>query len=55
MPKINISPLKATAKKLPSEVQELIDAQRQTMDLDDFLANVKVWENKLKRGGKNDV
>lgn len=52
MPKIDISPIKKTAKKLPSEVQELINAQRQNMDLDDFLANVKVWENRLKREGE---
>lgn len=49
MPKIDISLLKNTAKRLPSDVQELIEAQRQNMDLDDFLANVKAWENKLKR------
>lgn len=49
MPKIDISPLKETAKKLPFDVQEIIEAQRQTMDIEDFLANVKMLENKLKR------
>ncbi len=50
MPKIDISPLKKAASQMPqSTVRDLIEDQKQSMDLDDFFANVKAWEKALKK------
>ena len=47
MPKIDISPLKKAGIK--GIVGDLIADQKTTMDLDDFLANVKSWEKTIKK------
>ncbi len=54
MPKIDISPLKKASHGIGSDVvRELIQDQKSTMDLDDFLANVKAWERALKKEAIN--
>lgn len=47
MAKINIEPVKHL--NLPGIVGEIISEQNTEMNLEDFLNNVKVWENLLKR------
>lgn len=47
--KIDISPLKKISGSLPGTVSDLISGQNSEMDLNDFLSNVKVWENLLKK------
>lgn len=45
--RIDISPLKKAGIK--GIVGDLISAQRKEMDIEDFLVNVKAWENLLKK------
>jgi len=50
MPKIDITPLKKAGIK--GVTGELIHNQNTSMDIDDFLANTKIWETLLKKEGQ---
>ncbi len=46
---IDITPVKKASVNLPDSLRELISEEKSTMDVDEFLASVKVWEKKLKK------
>ncbi|MHB1440552.1 MAG: hypothetical protein ACYCSO_10115 [Cuniculiplasma sp.] len=49
---IDISVVKKATLNLPDAVRELITEEKSKMDIEEFLANVKVWEKQLKKEEK---
>ncbi len=46
---IDITPVKKAAANLPDSVRELISEEKSKMDVEEFLAMVKVVEKQLKK------
>ncbi len=50
MPRINIEPLKKAG--IRGVTGEMISGQNSEMNIEDFIQNVKLWENLLRKEGQ---